>query len=736
VIGVFMAVTAGAIPGLRQVRVDRDVVNTFLDGAGEISANYERYREQFPADVGAIVVAIGDDLCTPAKWQALVELSEALAASPVVEHVGGLTTAEYVVGRGNTVEVSDFADLGSAGSVEFCELAREYPPFRSLFIADDMQAMALYVRPFWEFASVRINAEIESVIQLYRPRFIDGKGGTLLRAGAPYVSTELARLTTRSTRWVGIAMVLMFLVAWRATGLLRAGVATIACGVVSLIWTFGLMGYLGISLNPTNAFVVQLLIPMGAAFSIHVCAYTGDTQRWKQGLVPEAARGPFGFAVLTTMIGFGATAVSTVPNVRDFGLLGVFGIAACAVATFGMTFPLLSGRRAVKESGFSHGSLPQLLSWPFRASRSQTLMLVALLLVLCSIGLARLRVNFGPSDYLLPENAVHRTLDLVGEHFRRTNLRMVIYGDRPDAALSPALWSEVRGFAREMEEKYSEVRAVWAYDQVSQLSLAFTADEASPTALPESEELIAQYLLLLDPQQTEPFLDADRTSLAVMFRVPWTGSAGLRPFQRDVDDFADRVGLHAVITGQFAGTFAVADRIAVENAQSLALGLALILVLLWLLTRSRQVSLIGTVVNAVPVLISLAFLGYAGIDLDLGSSVVSAIALGIVVDDTGHMIAAYVRHRRDGCTAEVAARSMLLDLWRPVLTTSLAIVIGFSVMNLAELRTFHTFARTLSIAVVFGLLGDLILLPALLIHFDRGRWAVRVGDSSGVPASR
>jgi predicted RND superfamily exporter protein len=72
---------------------------------------------------------------------------------------------------------------------------------------------------------------------------------------------------------------------------------------------------------------------------------------------------------------------------------------------------------------------------------------------------------------------------------------------------------------------------------------------------------------------------------------------------------------------------------------------------------------------------------------------------------------------------------MLVELWRPVLTTSLAVVIGFSVMNMAEIATFHTFSRTLSIAVVFALFGDLILLPALLIHFDRGKSGVE--SSSG-----
>jgi predicted RND superfamily exporter protein len=721
VLGLFAAVTLAALPGLRQLKVDRDVVNTLIAGTGEISATYERYRERFPADVGVIVVVTGDDLCTPQKWQALIGLSEALEALPVVEKVSGLPTAEYVVGRGETVEIRDFIDLGAAGGDELCELARDYPPYRSLFMSDDMRAMALYVRPFSGIGGEQINTEVEGVVERYRPRFDDGRGGALLRAGSPYLSSELARMTTHSTRWVGMAMVLMFAVVWRATGLLRAGTAAVVCGVVSLIWTLALMGTLGISMNPTNASVVQLLIPIGAAFTIHACGYAGDTRPWKRGLVPEAARGPFGFAVLTTMIGFGATAVSTVPNVRDFGLLGMFGIAACAATTFGMTFPLLSGRRAAAKRGLPQESLPQFLNWPFRVSRSRTLLLVAVVVALCGIGLVRLRVNFGPSNYLLPENAVRRSLELVSEHFPRTNYRMVIHGDRAGDALSPELWHEVHGFVREMEEKYPDVRAVWAHDQVSQLSLAFTTDDARPTALPESRELIAQYLLLLDQQTTEDFLDSDQKSLAVAFRVPWAGSAGLRPFQRDVAEFAGRSGLDAVLTGQFVGTFAVVDRVAMENIQSLGIGLALILGLLWMLTRSPRVALIGTVANAGPVLVSLAFLGYAGIDLDLGSSVFSAIALGIVVDDTGHLIASYVRHRRAGCAAEVAARSMLTELWRPVLTTSLAIVIGFSVMNLAELATFHSFSRTLSIAVVFALFGDLVLLPALLVHFDRGR---------------
>jgi hypothetical protein len=295
----------------------------------------------------------------------------------------------------------------------------------------------------------------------------------------------------------------------------------------------------------------------------------------------------------------------------------------------------------------------------------------------------------------------------------------MISGDAPDAALEPDLWRQIRSVSLDMERKYRGLKASWLYDQVSELSMAFTADEPDPVPFPDSKELIAQYLLLLDPREVEPYLDWDRATMMVVFRVPWRTLAGFRPFEKDVLEFARREGLDASVTGKVAAFFKTIDRMAVENVQSLGIGLALVLLLLWSLTRAPVTAVIATFVNAVPVLGSLAFLGFMQIDLDLGSSVVSAIALGIVVDDTGHLIARYERHRRAGRAPESAARLMLIELWKPVLTTSVAIVIGFSVMNLAELAPFHTFSRTLSTAVICAVFGDLVLLPALLVHFDR-----------------
>jgi predicted RND superfamily exporter protein len=715
----FLVGIAAAVPGLLRLEVERDATLAFIPGTGALSENYARYLDLFPGDIGTMVVATGE-LCTQQRWRALIDLAEDLAALPVVDKVTGLPTVEYVVGSGDVVEVADFIDLRPERAGALCELARSYRPYRTLLVTDDLRAMALYVRAFKELDDVTIDDAIAPVVERHRPNFLDGAGGDLFQAGSAYMSSETSRLTARSPLLVAVSAAIMFLASWIVTGRLRVGILAIQCGIVGVLATLALMGVLGIEVDPMNALLTQAFMPLGAAFTIHAWGYAASSGPWKWGLLPENAIRPFVFAVVTTAVGFGATAISTIPNVHRFGLLGMFGIAVCGLTTVAVTFPALASQRHPGDAEEAR-DLPSLLERPLRMSRRTAVLLAVALSLISLAGWLRVRVHYSPLDYIPRDNPVRVDMDRGAEFFNRINAQLVISTHARDGALDPDLWRRVRGFARDMERKYPGMRVSWIYDQLAELSLAFTAEQAEPVALPASRDLMAQYLLLLDPREVEPFLDTDRSTLTIVFRVPWRSSTGFRPFKQDVRAFAERAGIDANVTGKVATFYEVIDRMAVENVESLAIGLVLVLLLLWSFSGAASVALIGTLVNAIPVLGSLAFLGFTGLGLDLGSSVVSAIALGVVVDDTGHLIARYEGCRRAGSAPEAAARRMLAELWKPVLTTSLVIVIGFSVMNLAELVPFHTFSRTLSIAVICAVFGDLVLLPALLIHFDRRR---------------
>jgi len=121
-------------------------------------------------------------------------------------------------------------------------------------------------------------------------------------------------------------------------------------GLFASLLTFSLMGYLGIAQNPVNVLAINLFIPLGAAFAIHAHGYVKRGGEKMFGWLPKSSLGPFGFATFTTMIGFGSTALSRIPAVQQFGLLGVFGIAICLLVTFTLTMPILSAMN-ISESG-------------------------------------------------------------------------------------------------------------------------------------------------------------------------------------------------------------------------------------------------------------------------------------------------------------------------------------------------------------------------------------------------
>jgi len=334
-------------------------------------------------------------------------------------------------------------------------------------------------------------------------------------------------------------------------------------------------------------------------------------------------------------------------------------------------------------------------------------------------GMTLVKVNYEPIDYLLPTNPARIDADRGTQLFSRQLMPLVIYGNGPDAALDPALWKKIDALLTGIRADYPEVKTSWVYDQIKQLSLAFTADDPTPTAMPESADLIAQYLLLFEEHDLQPYIDASRKDLAVVLHTPVRNSTDFHAFEDDLRTRLAEAGLRAELTGRQAAFFHMGDRIAWNNIRSTVFSALVLWITFTLMVRSFSVGTIALIVNTLPVFACVGFMGLAGIDLDLGSSIVMAIALGLVVDDTGHLIMRYRNHRREGCDPRKAIDLTMRAHWSPVVIATLVIATGFSVLNFAPLVPFHSFSRTLTTTMVFAVLGDLILMPPLLIHFDR-----------------
>jgi hypothetical protein len=98
----------------------------------------------------------------------------------------------------------------------------------------------------------------------------------------------------------------------------------------------------------------------------------------------------------------------------------------------------------------------------------------------------------------------------------------------------------------------------------------------------------------------------------------------------------------------------------------------------------------------------------------------ASLSIGIVVDDTVHILSKYAFARRTmGRNAEEAVRYAFTHVGRAVLSTSLILVGGFSVLMLSSFWATIVIGALTSLTIVCALAADFLLLPALLIVFDR-----------------
>jgi predicted RND superfamily exporter protein len=127
---------------------------------------------------------------------------------------------------------------------------------------------------------------------------------------------------------------------------------------------------------------------------------------------------------------------------------------------------------------------------------------------------------------------------------------------------------------------------------------------------------------------------------------------------------------------------------------------------------------ISLVPNLLPALLAFGFWGLADGSVNLGSTVVTTMTFGIVVDDTVHFLMHYLRCRRRALDVQAALEDTFAVVGSSIMLTSVALVLGFSIMAASGFSINQHIGVLTAVVIVFALLSDLLFLPALLKAFQ------------------
>ena len=156
----------------------------------------------------------------------------------------------------------------------------------------------------------------------------------------------------------------------------------------------------------------------------------------------------------------------------------------------------------------------------------------------------------------------------------------------------------------------------------------------------------------------------------------------------------------------------------------IATTIALLVVSLVLLYALRSVRLgaVSLVPNLVPAIIGFGIWGLLVGEIGLATSIVAAVTIGVVIDDTVHFLSKYQRGRKElGMGAEDAVRYAFSTVGAAMLVTTTALVAGFLVLSFSTFEMNAGMGLLTALVLVVALVADLTLLPALLMWIEKAK---------------
>jgi uncharacterized protein len=666
------------------------------------------------------VVVKGRDVFSAEMFGTLTDLSDKFSRIEGVDRVIGLPSVRRAM------------DVGEKWPLErIAALMRPVPLFEGhLFSADHrFAALTLVLQP---------TAEPEVVVDAVQ-RTIDGTrmGTQVFQTGMPVVSRALETFTRRDFFLLPpFAFLLIAAILWGLFQRLGLTLLPLLCIVVALVWTFGIMVLLGIHLSVLTMIVPVLLIAVGTAYCMHIIA---EYRLWEGcgqdavGVVMETyARIAFPtfLAVATTMVGPASLFVSRIPMIREFALCAIIGMASLlglmstllpSLLTLHSAPNLSSAGEAEPGRGRLAGFMSTVVHWVLNHQRS-TLIGFALVGVWCLMGLFQLKVETSPMRYFKADNAVRRDFkEICSNLCGAFPVHLVVQSDQADFFEDPARLHLVEKTQRYLETLPGVDRSFSLVDYLKLIYYAANGFDTAYYRLPreawELRMLYNNFKIILGEDLLRHLVSRDLRTANITMLTSLSSSSDFIRLRRNILDHLDETlpeHLQREITGFSVVISASSELVARGQVKSLALTMAAVFLIMFILFLSTKIGLIAIVPNFFPILVNFGVMGWLGIELSMFTSLIASIAIGLAVDDTIHYLVRYNREFRQDLDERRALDETLHHIGRPILYTSLTLAVGFSVLIFSSFQPTSVFGLMMVVTIVSALAGDLLLLPVLM----------------------
>ncbi len=722
---------------LPKIEIDSSA-DIFFDRQGQSYLKLQDWKKQFGNDEHVIIAFSDKNIFTEKNLTLISKLTDRLELLENVDNIRSLTNVNNIIGQKNDFIVEKLIEEIPSDKDALAKLktaALRNPLYVKNVISKDAKTTALIVEleNHPSKNSIYKKEVIDNISQILKEKPFARK--TYYLSGLPVIECFFAAYMQKDLRlFIPLMLVVITGILYFTFRKIKIVILPLICIVIILTLTMPLLYFLGFSINNVTTMIPPILMAIAIADSIHFIDESIGKQ--KSTAIENTMRHllfPCFLTTVTTTVGFLALSLNRIPPVRQLGIVAAAGITIAFIVTF--TFlPALAkqmnlfsneNNKPIKKKDFIEKKLNKYLLklGDFNKKYKFIILMGTLLLIgICFVGITRIKVETSVLEYFQKDSPIYQSTTYIEDHLTGIQVLNISFkSDVQDYFKNPEVLKEIEQL-RTFLQTIKEVDTVTSVtDYIKDIHQSFHNENSAFYKIPDSKNLIAQYLLLYGQNDLNSFVDSQWQWTTVRVHLKEHSTTRLKKIIKRIEQY---LKTHRFAFPQFdilgQTVLEVESNNAVTKGQMRSLGLAMIVIfgMMFLVFRSIPIGLVSIIPNILPLLINFGIMGWFGIRLDSATSMISAIGIGIIVDDTIHFLHTFEESLKE--TAGDYTQAMyntLVTKGRPIILTSVILFFGFGVVIFSKFVPTSYFGLLSALIMINALLADLIILPCVLLFF-------------------
>ena len=718
----------------------------FGDSNPELAA-FKNLQEVYTKNDNALIMLAPKDgvVFSRETLQAVIELTDEAWNTPYSTRVDSLTNFQYTYAEEDDLTVEDLiedpASLSDTELDNLKQIALAQPLIKDRLLSPDTTVTGLNIS--FELPSEgaeqvpfeimeHVDAMLADIESRY-PNIETAKTGVVpMNKAFPEASfKDMQTLIPAAFAVILIGFLLLTRSLWGT-------IASLIVMLMSIMAAMGTAGWMGIVLTPPSVSAPTLILTLAVADCVHFMVTFFQQMRTGQDKVQairESIRvnfNPIFLTSVTTAIGFLSMNFSDSPPFHDLGTITAIGVIYAFVLSI-FFLPAFTAVLPVKPPGVKNAKtgLSALMEHlaNFSIDRYRFLLAAVGILIVALIAMIpRNELNDEFVKYFDETLEFRQDTDLIGE--KLTGMYFIDYSfdSKIESGINtPEYLQQLESFEYWLQSQPEVLHVNSVSETFRRLNKNMHGDDSSWYKLPEDKELAAQYLLLYE--MSLPYgldlnnqINIDKSATRLTATLKNLSTKQTIAFEERSQEWMKNNTPSLESKG--SSPTIMFSHISKRNISSMLTGtiIALILIsaILMVSLRSLKYGLLSLIPNLVPAGMAFGIWAIFNGQVGLSVSVVIAMTLGIVVDDTIHFLSKYLRAKREqGLDTANAIRYAFNTVGEALLITTIILTAGFMILAQSTFSLNADMGLMTAITICIALFVDFFFLPPLLIWLDR-----------------